>query len=476
MKKSMKITWLLLIAAACCIISGCGIQPENEPALPPGSQEQPIPEGKIPEEETEADTEAAADTEAKPSDYADSYWKAVKYARYVYNGEKYEGSTWKDLPIAEAANQRAWQLDLFLFSDGSARLRDLSGSFYSGMSVEGQWQSDENGLLRFTSGHWPNTNEEIEARQLPSLSPVDGEYPEEAGLEGMLAMEYYDGKIYFQRAAMPEKDFQLCMADLQGDWTMVSSEVEGYVTDGREEGILSSLSFVEGAYGMEAVYANHSIYSGINTEFRASLHLKEEALYPGCGNENWSVKLAPQVYEAEEGVSYYLTLTDENTLLFQQFFTFDGMQGVSYQTYKRSREAADALEIKKKLDAQRSQAPANTLLCVGADQFRPDTPGVERYMRVLPLAGQNSTNTLAVISPEYAGLRVFQNGELIHETELGYGETELLLLDIPATPGSCYFEISPDSVTWYTWDISKENVSSPGWINVLGPEETKPAF
>jgi len=97
-------------------------------------------------------------------------------------------------------------------------------------------------------------------------------------------------------------------------------------------------------------------------------------------------------------------------------------------------------------------------------------------MRVLPLAGQNSTNTLAVISPEYAGLRVFQNGELIHETELGYGETELLLLDIPATPGSCYFEISPDSVTWYTWDISKENVSSPGWINVLGPEETKPAF
>ena len=114
---------------------------------------------------------------------------------------------------------------------------------------------------------------------------MDGDDPDETGLAGMLALDYFGGLIYFQQASMPEKDFYLCMADLQGDWTMVSLEIEGYVSDGRSEGVLSSVSFEESAHGVEAVYTKLSLYSGIDEEIRASVRYREEPLYYSCGNK-----------------------------------------------------------------------------------------------------------------------------------------------------------------------------------------------
>jgi len=64
---------------------------------------------------------------------------------------------------------------------------------------------------------------------------------------------------------------------------------------------------------------------------------------------------------------------------------------------------------------------------------------------------------------------VVWDGEVIHETQLTYRQSELLLLDIPEAPGICHLEISPDLETWYTWKVSEETISGLGWINILYP-------
>ena len=75
---------------------------------------------------------------------------------------------------------------------------------------------------------------------------------------------------------------------------------------------------------------------GLNYDkFEAELELLEEPVYEGCGNDEWSVKFLTYNSTYGEDEEFYATLIDENTLLLQHLYPFDGTQGVSYQTYTR---------------------------------------------------------------------------------------------------------------------------------------------
>lgn len=485
---------LLLLTMLLCMVTGCGTQTNSEhtPSVSQDFMEQPAStdENTSAESSTESTeeikaggkaaaeehTDAADDPPAvstadvqQPIRYEDTYWTAVKYASFTCDCDEHADTPWLDLPAPKTEDRVEWWLDLFLFPDGSALLRDVAADCYTGMAMEGTWQTDESGQISIVSGHNLGTGAELEGWSLPFLRLVDGDDPDEADLAGMLALDYFGGLIYFQQAPMPKKDFSLCMADLQGDWTMVSMEIENYVSDGRSEGILSSVSFEEGAYGIEAVYTNLSRFSGIQTDFRASVSYRKEPLYYGCGNEGWSVELKPQVYELEDGTRYCATLLERDTLLLQRRFLIDGDPAVCYETYRRDSEAADAIKIQKNLDEKRAQAPEKTLLCVGVDQLALQDPGVEKLMTVTALTEMDAPRSLTVICPIFAGLRVTWDGLIIYETQLTYWQSELLLLDIPEVPGVCRFEISPDLEIWYTWEVSEETISEPGWINILYP-------
>ncbi len=468
---------LLLLTMLLCMATGCGTQTDSE-HTPPASQEiieQQVPTDKnISAENSTESTEAADDpppvsTAVAPIQYEDTYWTAVAHISYSCECEDHQESPWMDLPAPKTEGRVEWWLDLFLFADGSALLRDVAGDCYTGMAMEGTWQTDAAGQVKIVSGRNLGTGAELGEGTHPFLRLVDGDDPDEAGLVGMLALDYFGDLIYFQQAPMPEKDLHLCMADFQGDWTMVSMEIEGYVTDGRAEGVLSSVSFEEGAHGVEAVYTKLSLYSGIDEEFRASVRYREQPLYSGCGNEAWSVEFKPQVYEQDEGTQFYATLLDRDTLLLQRRFSIDGGPAVCYETYRRDSEAADAIRIQRSLDERRAQAPEKTLLCVGVDQLAPQSPGVERLMDVVSLTESDAPSSFVLICPIFAGVRVVWDGKVIHETQLTYRQSELLLLDIPEAPGICHLEISPDLESWYIWKVSEETISEPGWINILYP-------
>lgn len=421
------------------------------------------------EDRREAEIQIATDSENDSTSYENTYWVAVKYADYSYDGQEKKEITWKDMPVVAEGTQKAWWMDLFLFADGTVRLRDVSGDFYDGMALEGHWIMSEDGIA-CTDGHWPGKEpgtSALKPEKLPSFRLVDGSVPEEKGLEGMLALDYYYGCVYFMQAPMPDKDKQLCMADMKGSWTMVSGKVDGFVY-GVEEGILTSLTFEEGNYLTEAVHTSLAKCVGEISEIRASVFYREEPMYEGCGNESWSVELRPQsLFEGDD--AYYATLLDEDTLLLQHFYTIDGISYVNYETYLRGSGAKDALTLQKKLQTVLAEHPATTMFCVGTDLYLPSDPGVNNLMEVVRLTEEDNFDTMMLLCPEYVKLQVCFNGDVIHETELGPGRTELLLLQIPQENGTCQFTFTSDLENWYSLDISRETFHTPKWISVLDP-------
>ena len=82
-----------------------------------------------------------------------------------------------------------------------------------------------------------------------------------------------------------------------------------------------------------ATYFSKTEYT--NDKFEAELDLAPEPLYEGCSNDEWSVRFLTYNSTFGEADDFYATLIDENTLLLQHLYPFDGTQGVSYQTYVR---------------------------------------------------------------------------------------------------------------------------------------------
>lgn len=475
MKKRIYEFLLLLLLAV--LLSGCGTDKGVESAQEENlALSQSASEEEMAEEKKEA---ANHDNNLQKQDiaetpevnqFADTYWTAVAY-------QQKDNNTWLELPAAASESRSSWWLDLFLYADGTMRLRDVSGNFYDGLSMAGKWEESADGILVITEGNhlyegYRPSGEMVE-EELPVFVSADTAVLEklrESSRETpLLAMQYYGGYIYFQQAPMPGEDRQLCMADMKGSWTMISGEIEGSVY-GVEEGILTSIAFEEGKYLTEAVHTSFAKYVGEITEFRASVFYREEPLYEGCGNESWSVELRPQSLGKEDD-EYYATLLDEDTLLLQHFYTIDGIRFVNNETYIRGSEAKDALTLQKELQSVLAQHPANTLFCIGTDLYAPSDPGVETLMEVVRLTEEESQNTMMLLCPEYVKLLVYWNGEVIHETELGHMNTELFLLKIPQKNGVCQFTFTSDFENWYTLEISRETFHTPKWISVLNPEK-----
>jgi len=459
--------WVLLLMLLLCAGTGCGEKGDTGH----GSTEAIAAAGSTSTEETVQHEQLAHSTAEKtPLSYEDTYWAAVEHVTYICDCEEHQESPRLALPAPRTEDRASWWMDMFFFADGSMLLRDVSNDCYTGMSVEGTWEADEAGQVTILSGRNLETGMEIGENWLPSLYFVDGSDPDEENLKGALALEYFGGVVYFQQKPMPGQDLRLCMADLQGDWTMVSLEIEGYVSDGSNEGVLAALSFEESAYGVEAVYTKHSSYTGVDEQIRASVIRREDPLYSGCGNETWSVELRPQEYGQEEIVQFRAALLERDTLLLQRRYLIDGGPAFCYETYRRGNEAFNAIELQRKLEKIRTQAPESTLLCVGVDQYNRQDPGLDRVMTVAALAEGEASHSLVLMCPEYAWLQVIWKDEVIHETQVGYGEVEMLLLEIPENPGICRLVLSPDEQNWYVWDVSQENIVEPGWLNILGPE------
>ena len=120
-------------------------------------------------------------------------------------------------------------------------------------------------------------------------------------------------------------------AFLDGKWTFVSAETDGYEYTAAEVTFDSEITISENI----ANYTYSDDTTDVFNEFEAELELINEPVYEGCGNDLWSVKLNIINGYNQPDEEYYATLTDENTLLLQHLFPFDGTQGVSYTTYTR---------------------------------------------------------------------------------------------------------------------------------------------
>lgn len=493
MRRSVKkaFCWLLTLAMLLCMVPGCGTQTDKEQSTP-ASQEFMEQHASTNENTGGVNSTESIDAAGVQQSirYEDTYWTAIGYASYSKDRDDQRDREWMALPASRTEIQLGWWLDLFLFADGSALLRDVQGDTYTAMAMEGTWEADAAGRVKIVSSRYLSPNR-APKEVLPCLRLVDGADPDETGLEGMLALDYYDESvIYFQQAPMPENDLCLCMADLEGDWEMVSTgnlesdlekvsiRAEGDASDVVGNDFLASISFEESAYGVDAVYTDLS--GGFALEFRAFLRYREEPLYQGCGNGTWSVEFDTQGNDMIEDTQLCATLLDRDTLLLQwrnlmdgvPMFNSDGSPSAHYDIYRRSSEIADAISLQESLDEQRAQAPENTMLCVGVNQLTPQSPGVKRLMNVVPLAETDNAVSVLLICPDYAGVRVIRDGVLIYETELWFRDSELLLLDTAESSGSCQLEISPDHLkTWYVWELSEETISQSGWTNIFVGED-----
>lgn len=163
-----------------------------------------------------------------------------------------------------------------------------------------------------------------------------------SGMDGKLENDknvFYDFTPY---STMPEfnrvegTDNEKVATDpslLEGNWKMVSGETDGYQFTAEEEGIDSELTMV---VGNDAVTAKYYFSTEFITErFEAEAEYIDEPLYQGCGNEVWKVKLHLNRGDFDKNDEFSATLLDEDTLLLQHIFPFDGTLGVSYSTFVR---------------------------------------------------------------------------------------------------------------------------------------------
>lgn len=120
---------------------------------------------------------------------------------------------------------------------------------------------------------------------------------------------------------------------LEGEWILGSGMIEGEEYTAEDAGYTTEVTFEKTDDGIKAHYWREM--NGLKQEFDASLEILDTPVYEGCGNDAWSVRFLTYNSTFGEADDFYATLIDENTLLLQHLYPFDGTQGVSYQTYVR---------------------------------------------------------------------------------------------------------------------------------------------
>ena len=222
-------------------------------------------------------------------------------------------------------------IDLTLREDGTARIREIENGLWLINSADEQnmlWTSVADGSICL----YASAND---------TEPCCAGY---IGGDGTLELERLSRTYKFRRDPMPEGGALYAPAELQGVWLQVSSEVEGDQNE-TMPGRLESLVFRPARNGDRQtllVTSETRIYDGylLESEFNETdITVLDQSLYSGCGNEEWSVRIGEESALNENGypinTETYVTLLDQNTLLRQRYFSFDGGPGISYQTFKR---------------------------------------------------------------------------------------------------------------------------------------------
>ena len=221
--------------------------------------------------------------------------------------------------------------DLTLWADGTARIREIENGIWlinDGDEQNMTWAQGEDGTIHLYTAY-------------------SGEEPWCSGMatEDGIALSRFGGTFRFKQADMPEGGMLYAPAELEGVWLQIGSEVEGYL-DENMPGRFSSLVFRTewGEHGRMLLASGESgdYSSFLDDGFHdREITLLDQAIYEGCGNDEWSVRIGEEVPKNEDGypkageTEIYVTLLDQNTLLQQQYFSIDGGPAVAYQTYRR---------------------------------------------------------------------------------------------------------------------------------------------
>jgi len=231
-------------------------------------------------------------------------------------------------------------IDLILWADGSAQLREVQNELILGndMMLHMTWKLEGSSLGLYVEG-------------------FDEPYCEGTIDENGIALSYYGSTLYLKQDTIPKETGELLSpAQLTGTWVLTSGMVEGWEWDSRDEkeyGVLFFNTMWDEEIASLTLVADYESRTGWGqmreSFYDRELTLLEDPIYEGCGNEKWSVRIGPESPLNEHGypeeTDYYVTLLDENVLLLQRYYTFDGGPGVNYSYYKRILPTASVWEL-----------------------------------------------------------------------------------------------------------------------------------
>lgn len=308
------VIWLLVMAMIAGSMTACGGKkeeiPETQPPATVPEKTETIPVDIPKPEEPQEDV---------PVGNEDTYWVA---------------ETWCDTEGDEAGIMKTmesnrWSMDLWIGVNGTAYMRDV----HNGISLMDDgcrnlvWERTPEGEFLFYSVLYAD----------PILRAVYD--------QGELAVQYWGTTLYMKQQSIPQTPGQKYLpAELAGTWLMVGGETEGDVWEAMP-GKLASLIFrvnADDAGELELVADREELdyYCNLEqSEYNLKTEIRNEPLYHGCENEAWCIRVGTVSAVDENGcplqTERYATLLDHNTLLVQEYYTFDGAPAVSHQTYKR---------------------------------------------------------------------------------------------------------------------------------------------
>ena len=234
----------------------------------------------------------------------DTYWTAYEWEA----GEHKIENMLTSLPNEE------WWVDLTLWADGRAQLRDVGNDIHlqeeSYLHMEWEKTSDGKVFLK---------------------NPATGETVWDGMIEGNdLTLNYYSGTLKLKQAKMPTETGELyCPAQLKGTWLMVSDNSYGEpspVLPGHFETLVFTETWTADSVSLVADLEQRDYYGTYLVDFfdRLPVELLDYPVYDGCGNETWSARIHRDESEDPRYSEYTLTLLDQDTMLVQKYSLWDG--------------------------------------------------------------------------------------------------------------------------------------------------------
>lgn len=244
-------------------------------------------------------TAASAPEVSQPED---TYWVAYEWEA----GEHKIENMLTSLPNDE------WWVDLILWADGTAQLRDVGHDIHlqEESYLHMKWEDAGNRFFLNSAA----TDETI----------WDG------SIEGdQLSLNYYGGTLRMKQAEMPVETGELyCPAQLKGIWTMVSEDTYGEpspVMPGQFETIVFREVWTADSVSLVADLEQKDYYGTwmVDSFYGLETELLDIPVYDGCGNETWSVRVHRDESEDPRYSEYAMTLLDAETMLVQKYSPWD---------------------------------------------------------------------------------------------------------------------------------------------------------